>query len=70
MVQVSNRTEEQMTDQQQITKIKIEREGKWHLQIYTLDELGYDHEEQLSEYCDTLEECYKVIDNFTLEEDT
>lgn len=46
-----------------IAKITIGREGgKWHLQIYIFTE--YDYEEEYSEYCDTLEECYKNISQF------
>ena len=47
-----------------IAKIAIQWEGKWHLQIYTYDEHCYDYEEQHSEYCDTLQECYKEISWF------
>jgi len=45
-----------------IGKITIQWESQWHLQIYTHGE--YDYEEELSRYCDTLEECYEQIRQF------
>jgi hypothetical protein len=45
-----------------IGKITIQRESRWHLQIYVIGE--YDYEEECSEYYDTLEECYEYILQF------
>lgn len=40
-----------------MSKIVITAEGsKWHLQVYSIDEYGYDYQEEASIYCDSIEE--------------
>ncbi len=45
-----------------VGRITIQWEGKWHLQIYVHGK--FDYEEEVSEYYDTLKECYEMIDQF------
>jgi hypothetical protein len=49
-----------------MNKIVITSEGsKWHLQVYSIDDYGYEYQEEASIYCDSIEESLDKVRELT-----